>query len=307
MVPAVNRFEAALGRRVGTVTRLWGGSKKGVYRLGLDDGSTVIGYLWSGAENYWPARPQAPGDPFADASGPELFAANHALLEALGVRTPRVFHVDDDLAIVEDIPGGTLESLLHNDPDAARSVVERLAGILPVLHGHRAEHPGKPIAPIPGAVPERVVLDRALRDLDEAASRVERIAAVRPRTAGQLRSLAAAVAPRWPYALIHGELGPDHILVDADGEPVLIDIEGLMYFDVEWEHAFLELRFGPAYPLLRVPGLDRDRLRLYRLALHLSLVAGPLRLLDGAFPDRDAMVAIAEYNVGRVLALVSAY
>jgi hypothetical protein len=92
--------------------------------------------------------------------------------------------------------------------------------------------------------------------------------------------------------------------VDADGRPALIDIEGLMYFDAEWEHAFLELRFGPRYAFLRTGGLDEDRLRLYRLAMHLSLVAGPLRLLKGDFPDPAPMRAIAEYNLGRTLTLL---
>jgi hypothetical protein len=32
------------GRRLAAVHRLRGGSKKGVYRLTLDDGATVIGY-----------------------------------------------------------------------------------------------------------------------------------------------------------------------------------------------------------------------------------------------------------------------
>jgi hypothetical protein len=40
---------------------------------------------------------------------------------------------------------------------------------------------------------------------------------------------------------------PDHVLIDAQGAPVLIDIEGLMFFDAEWEHAFLRLRFGRHY------------------------------------------------------------
>ncbi|MET9115066.1 hypothetical protein ABZX38_12755 [Streptomyces longwoodensis] len=78
-----------------------------------------------------------------------------------------------------------------------------------------------------------------------------------------------------------------------------------MYFDVEQEHVFLELRFGPHYDRLRVPGLDGDRLRLYRLALHLSLVAGPLRLLGGDFPDAGVMRGIAEFNLRRVLSLLS--
>ncbi|SFF58181.1 hypothetical protein SAMN05216251_12013 [Actinacidiphila alni] len=51
---------AALGprRRITEVARLRGGSKKGVYRLTLDDGASVIVYIWDSAENYWPASPQ---------------------------------------------------------------------------------------------------------------------------------------------------------------------------------------------------------------------------------------------------------
>jgi hypothetical protein len=103
---------------------------------------------------------------------------------------------------------------------------------------------------------------------------------------------------------VHGALGPDHVLVDGLGAPVLIDIEGLMFFDAEWEHAFLRLRFGPHYRWLRPAALDDERLDLYSLALYLSLVAGPLRLLDGDFPDREPMLAIAEHNLRRCLAFV---
>ena len=47
-----------------------------------------------------------------------------------------------------------------------------------------------------------------------------------------------------PSMAVHGELGPDHVLVDRGGKPVRVGIEGLMYLDIEWEHAFLRLRFG---------------------------------------------------------------
>lgn len=62
-----------------------------------------------------------------------------------------------------------------------------------------------------------------------------------------MHALASAVRPRARHTLIHGELGPDHVLVGAGGEPVPVDIEGLLYFGPEWEHVFLELRFGPHY------------------------------------------------------------
>jgi hypothetical protein len=41
--------------------------------------------------------------------------------------------------------------------------------------------------------------------------------------------------------------------------------------------------------------------RFHRPALHLSLVAGPLRSLDGDFPDRAGMTLIVDENVERAL------
>ena len=41
-----------------------------------------------------------------------------------------------------------------------------------------------------------------------------------------------AAARRVP--VVHGELSLDHVMVDRDGHPVVIDIENLLYVDVEW-------------------------------------------------------------------------
>ncbi|MER7200302.1 aminoglycoside phosphotransferase [Streptomyces sp. CB01635] len=308
------------GRRLEAVERVAGGSKKGVYRLVMDDATTAIAYLWDDAENYWPA---AEGDddltdPFSPGLGLDLFEAAHARLDALGVRVPAIrlldrdgTHCPGDLAIVEDLQGESLEKLLARDPRAADPVIVRLGEALESMRRHRAPAYGK-VAVVDGGGTSRgvscegVVLDRALRDLAEAASRDPRIARTRERLEERLLSLAAAVRPRAQYAVVHGELGPDHVLVDAGGNPVVIDIEGLMYFDVEWEHVFLRIRLHDSYPPLRVDGLDEDRLALYMLAQRLSLTAGPLRLLDGDFPDRALMASIAEHNLNKALELVHA-
>lgn len=143
-----------------------------------------------------------------------------------------------------------------------------------------------------------------MRDLAEAASRDPRIAGARDRLEERLLGLAGAVRPRMEYAFVHGELGPDHVLVDVAGNPVVIDIEGSMYFDVEWEHVFLRIRLHDAHRPPAVDGLDEERLAFYMLAQRLSLTAGPLRLLDGDFPDRASLAAIAEYNLEKALELV---
>ncbi|MEU6506834.1 phosphotransferase [Streptomyces sp. NPDC046942] len=308
---------AALGRHrtLSAVTRLRGGSKKGVYRLRLDDGGSAIAYLWTPDEDYWShsgAAPAAdPRDPFSHAGGLGLFTAAHDRLAAAGVRTPRLLHVDPEAraAVVEDLTGGSLEEALRRDPDAAAPALDALAESLRALRGCRSAAHGKVAVTAAGGSAHgdscaRLVADRALADIAETAVRDPRVAAAQERLEDAVRSLTAEVRPRAEHVLVHGELGPDHVLLDADGRPALIDIEGLMYFDAEWEHAFLRMRFGPHYAALRADGLDEDRLRLYRLALHLNLVAGPLRLLEGDFPFAEAMREIAEHHLARALDLV---
>ncbi|MCE6997409.1 phosphotransferase [Saccharothrix sp. S26] len=294
--------EAFGPRELVSVERLRGGTKKGVYRLRLADGGSGVAYVWHPDEDFWPdAHADAQ---FPHATGLSLFEDAHDRLSAVGVRVPRVLLREPggalgDVAVVEDVRGGTLEESIAREPRRAERVLARLGDAVRAMHAHRVD-------PAQHGV-EHVVLRRALTHLAEAAARVDRIADARERLAELLVTRHAAVVPRSRFGLVHGELGPDHVLVDADlDEPVLIDIEGVMPFDVEWEHAFLELRFGPHYRHFATPDLDPARLAFYRLATYLSLVAGPLRLLDGDFPDRAGMLEIVEHNVTRTLAQLPA-
>ena len=306
------------GSRVIGVQRLRGGTKKGVYRLVLDDERTVACYIWSEQENYWPAAdPRARTDPFAEASGAGLFEAGHTRLAR--ARSADAARFTCSIAAARSTrtrspwsktcAAAPWRNGCERGEPGAEQALARLGDALAAMHGCRSRSVGKVEVVARGATADQpcaqIVWDRALGHLAEAAARVQRIAAVRERLEAALAGL-AGVPARDEHALIHGELGPDHVLIDGRGQPVLIDIEGVMFFDVEWEHVFLELRFAEHYRWLRPgPGvLDEPRLRLYRLATYLSLVAGPLRLLDGDFPDRAPMLEIAEANIGRTLAFL---
>ncbi|MGA5652508.1 phosphotransferase family protein [Streptomyces seoulensis] len=282
------------GCRVTGVERLRGGSKKGVYRLALAGAGappTVIAYSWAPQENYWP------GVPTPHPSGLAPFLSAHHTLQAAGVRTPHVLYASrpDDLALVEDIPGDTLETAFTTDPPRAAEALAKLSMALDRMAAQTspADHTS-----------EDVTLTRALDDLTEAAAREPRIHAAAPALTDRLHELHAALTPRATHSLVHGELGPDHVLLTPDADPALIDIESLTHADPEQEHAYLRLRFGPHYTHLSRPTLDPARLSLHTLALHLSLVAGPLRLLTGDFPHRDAMRGIAEHNTREALRMV---
>ena len=304
-------------RTLRRVERLAGGSKKGAYRLTLDDGRTVLLYAWDAAEDYWegvlPVGADDPADPFSHASGLALFEAAARRLASAGVRCPEILFADRsralypaDIAVVEDVAGGRLESLLATDPVAVERPLAVVAGWLDAMAAVQSPSPGK-VAFIDGGGRspvtscERVMLDRSLGQLAEIAVRDPRAARARGRLEQALHSLAAPVEPRAATALVHGELGPDHVLLDRRGEPVLIDIEGAMYFDVEVEHTWLRMRFGEHYAKLSRGGLDEDRLRFYQLCMHLDLVAGPLRIAGTSHPEREWFRGLAGYHLERAL------
>jgi hypothetical protein len=298
------------------VDRLAGGSKKGVYRLTMESG-TVLVYAWADSEDYWqgvlPKRADDPADPFSHASGLALFEAAERRLTAVGVRCPEILFADRsralypaDIAVVEDIAGGSLELLLESDPVAAERPLSVLADWLANMAAVRSLWPGKvAFVDAGGRSPltscEKIALDRARAQLSEIAGRDRRAAGAQARLQEVLHSLARPIQPRTAAALVHGELGPDHVLIDRRGEPVLIDIEGTMYFDVEVEHVWVRMRFGEHYGKLTRGTPDEDRLRFYQLCLHLDLVAGPLRIADSSHPARDWFRSLAEHHLQRAL------
>jgi hypothetical protein len=305
------------GRSLLGAARLAGGSKKGAYRLTMDDDSTALVYAWDDSEDYWqgvlPEGADDPADPFSHASGLTLFEAAARRLTSVGVRCPELLFTDGsrtlypaDIAVVEDVPGGSLEALLELDPAAAERPMSVLGNWLAAMAAVQSPSFGK-VAFVdaggtsPVASCEQAVLVRALAQLSDIAGRDKRAAEAQGRLEDVLRSLSAPIGPRTASGLIHGELGPDHVLLDRSGEPVLIDIEGAMYFDVEKEHVWTRMRFGRHYPQLGRGDLDQDRLALYQLCMHLDLVAGPLRIAGTSHPERDWFRGVAEHHLQRAL------
>jgi hypothetical protein len=300
------------------VQRLAGGSKKGAYRLKMDDSDTALVYAWDDSEDYWqgvlPEGADDPADPFSHASGLALFEAAAGRLASAGVRCPELLFTDRsrvlypaDIAVVEDVAGGSLEALLEKDPVAAERPLSVLADWLAAMAAVRSPSLGKVAFVDAGGrsagTCERVMLGRALAHLQEIAGRDRRAASARGRLEETLHSLAEPIKPRVAWALVHGELGPDHVLLDRRGEPVLIDIEGAKYFDVETEHVWTRMRFGGHYAKLSRGGLDEDRLRFYQLCMHLDLVAGPLRIAGTSHPEREWFRSLAERHLQHALQL----
>ncbi|WP_336785346.1 phosphotransferase family protein [Paenibacillus sp. MMO-177] len=302
-------------RKVKTVNRLHGGAQKAVYKVSCDDGFTCILYVWDPSENFIlrddtiESRLKTLGASF----GAELFEYNHKYMSQLGVSLPNVLCVDRtkssypfDFAIVEDVGNMDLPNYILNYPESKKEVLEKLNDMLIKMHTHTTGSYGQlnKAADIvnQSSTLEEVVLDHSLQDLEYLSENVASIRKNKDRLTEVLYSLYDAVPPRKEYGLIHGELGPDHVFVRSNGEPVLIDIEGVKFFDIEYEHSFMEFRFLDDYNNLRNDNLDAHRLRFYKLHLHMSYASGPLRVIQqGDFPNIAFMRDIADYNLKSTL------
>jgi hypothetical protein len=136
-----------------------------------------------------------------------------------------------DIAVVEDVRGGTLETQLEHDAPGTRAAMARLSDSLEAMHQHRRRSFGK-ISAASGVAAghssscEQIVLGRALGHLADAASRVERM---------------AAPAASWNTPRLNSQPpyspGRSTASSTASSNPITC-------FDVEWEHAFMQLRFG---------------------------------------------------------------
>lgn len=72
-------------RGLAALDRLTGGSrKKGVYRLGLDDQTTMILYVWAAGENYWPPSLAATTPPWPSVTNAGTWVINSRRRTTLG-------------------------------------------------------------------------------------------------------------------------------------------------------------------------------------------------------------------------------
>ena len=152
MLAGLVRSAFGAGARLRHVSRLPDSSKKGVYRVILDGGSTAIVYVWDPREDYWltadaSTAGRADADPFSHASGLDLFRAAHDRLSGLGIRTPRLYladasreHYPADAAVIEDVAGPSLEHIIETGPRRAAPVLQELSEMLRAL---RRRHGGR--------------------------------------------------------------------------------------------------------------------------------------------------------------------
>ena len=247
-IPAAD-LQSHLREIFGERTRLTGivrvneGIGKKTYLLDCEPpGSRCILYIFVAPETGL-TEIRSPHDSVIFPRGAREFVANTELLVAKGVNVPRIYLTDTsraehsfDFAFVEYIDGNTMADV-HDSQDSrvSGSLLEQVHQKMLKMHALTRKHLGSVMAHSASQVScEDVVSDHSLQGLDLAAQYNSEIQRNQGRIREVLEGLRAKVELRSSHHFIHGELGPEHIMVDRTGKVYFIDIEGAAFFDLEY-------------------------------------------------------------------------
>lgn len=297
---------------VADVSKMHGGAQKVVYKIDFTNRFSCVLYVWDLSMNFF--QEEIASVSIADQSyGSDLFEMNNRYLREHGIQTPALYDLNReksrynfDYALVEYVNGNKAEQYFqHPSVGVQDQLFERIGDMLAGMHANERQGYGKPnqVGEHSGSC-HLLQLENAKEQLAYAVNHIESIRVNQSRLLEKLHELESRIAPRNRYGFIHGELGPDHILVTDQLEPYLIDIEGAGFYDIEHEHSFLEMRFRYFYRYLKNDNLDPNRMLFYRFHHHIALTSGGLKLLHRGFPDQPFAKGLADYHYRRALQFI---
>jgi hypothetical protein len=289
---------------VENVTRMHGGAQKVVYKIDCSNGFSCVLYVWDLTMNYFQEE-IIKEEIHAQSYGGDLFELNNKYLTERGIRTPILYNLNKernkypyDYALVEYVAGQKSEVFFdHFDLNVKDKVFERIGDILTSMHAIERSTYGKlDQSGFNMDKCHRLQMKNAEADLVYTSKHIKTIQVSHNELLDKMYELESMIEPRSRYSFIHGELGPDHILVNDKLEPYLIDIEGAEFFDIEHEHSFLKFRFGEYYRYLKNDHLDMNRMNFYKFHHHISLTDGFLKLLHRGFPNQQFAKDLVEHH-----------
>lgn len=283
------------------IKRVLGGAQKHTYLAETQNGFKFIIYIWDKTTSYFSYNEEK--DIFLSSSA-RLFELNHMKMSQRGVRVPKLYYINRSreeqpyaYAFVEYIEGSDMDEIISHDKSRLKEVLGALKENISKLHNERSEHVGQinhlqdaAFDIIKFSLNEARININALSEMD--AENAELYAEI----GVMLEVLAKGIVPRATYTFIHGELGPNHVMVNSKNETVLIDIEGAKYADVEEEASFLKIRFGDAYgALVNKENLDEQRMKFYYIGHCLGNLSGSMTLKHKGYYDMADINGIIDY------------
>lgn len=300
------------GYIVSNVTQMQGGAQKVVYKVDCDNGFTCVLYVWDLALNYFQKEIENE-DLHSRSYGGDLFEQNNKLLTEIGIPTPALYDLNRersrypfDYALVEYVEGKKLDAYINQtDKEANYELFQQVGNMVGKMHANERDIFGK-VNEIRNDIKQchELQMQKSKADLRYISQYIDNFKINHNKLLEKLQELESRITYRNRYGFTHGELGPDHFIVNNKLVPYVIDIEGAEFFDIEYEHSFLRIRFGDHYHFFDNDTLDPYRMLFYQYYHHISLTAGFLKLLHRGFPNQQFAESVIKHQSENALSFI---
>lgn len=287
--------------KIENIKPLLGGAQKHTMLASCTNGFQCVIYEWNEKNIYFDNDNKKA---IFCSSSAKLFRENNKLMTEHNVRTPKLYYIDDsrakvdyDYAFVEYIDGFDLDHIMVKEPERFIKCVKRLNDNIERLHEIKSERVGQV-----GRMQEPGfdILEYTIKGMKENCEYLKEhdkeYQTYYDNAFERAKKLIAYMDKRSKYTFVHGELGPNHVMVDVNDQPYLIDIEGGRFVDVEEEESFLNLRFDRQ--LKREKKVDSRRMEFYHLMHCFSNLRGALELKQKGYYDMDDVNGMIDFFHG---------
>src|SRR5690606_22537155 len=231
------------GFTVSNVTQMHGGAQKVVYKIDFDNGYTCVLYAWDLALNYFKKEIENE-DLHSRSYGGDLFEQNNKLLTEIGIPTPALYDLNRersrypfDYALVEYVEGKKLDAYINQtDKEANYELFQQVGNMVGKMHANERDIFGK-VNEIRNDIKQchELQMQKSKADLRYISQYIDNFKINHNKLLEKLQELESRITYRNRYGFTHGELGPDHFIVNNKLVPYVIDIEGAEFFDIEYE------------------------------------------------------------------------
>lgn len=261
-----------------SIEELRGGFSKQVYKITTQADNFIL-YIWQRPHDNKLTENQTRGIEYLFPDGFTYYTHNSKLLTDLGIRVPHIltagYHADGDFdyAIVEYFKGQNMYEYMNSVGNTG-AVADKIMEVMGRMAAKKRSFYGPPVKNKPIDIsPGQLVYDFTAEELNIASKLDKDIADIQPNILHLMQQKMNEITEtkNQEYSLIHGELTPDHVYILENGEVGLIDVDGVKYFDVEFDWALINLTYGNMMPIPK--SINTEKFEFYKLCWKIEYVS----------------------------------
>ena len=258
-----------------TLAEIRAGIGKQVYKINTASDIFML-YLWCKPYEGTLTENMTKGNEYLWRDGYDCFLNNTKLLVDIGIKVPEIIntgHYEVNYAIVEFLHGKDIGEYQENGGNI-KNISEKITEMMNKMDNHTRSWYGSPLTDKANDISsEQLMFDYYSHELEMAAEIDEQVKELQPSIqqviTNHFKNIDVGIKEK--YGLVHGELTPPHIFILDNGEIALVDIEGLKYFDKEFDWAVLEMMYDGE--IILPNDINRERLDFYKLCLKIGYIS----------------------------------